>query len=127
MAISSMRNPDAKHKDFGALIGLIPSNPRVLPCDIDMVYERNQCFLFGEWKRAGENFGGGQRILLRQLSKQPRTIVLLIVGDTDNGMNVEQVFQICHDEQDPVLLGNGFDALKEVIIEWYNYADKVKR
>ena len=127
MATLSMRNPDAKHKDFGALIGLIPSNPRVLPCDIDMVYERNQCFLFGEWKRAGENLSGGQRIMLKNLAKQPRTIVIIVVGDTDNGMVVEQVLQVVPDEYEPVLLGHGFEALKEVIVTWYDYADKVKR
>ena len=122
-----MRNPDAKHKDFGALIGIIPTNPRFLPSDIDMVYERNQCFLFAEWKRASESFGGGQRILLRKLAKQPRTVVLLIVGDTDNSMNVEKVFYINPSEPDPVLLGDGFETLKGAIIEWYEAANKVGR
>lgn len=122
-----MRNPDAKHKDFGALIGIIPTNPRFLPSDIDMVYERNQCFLFAEWKRASESFGGGQRILLRRLAMQPRTVVLLVVGDTDDGMNVEQVLYIDPSQVDPVLLGGGFETLKEVIIEWYEAANKVGR
>lgn len=122
-----MRNPDAKHKDFGALIGIIPTNPRFLPSDIDMVYERNQCFLFAEWKRASESFGGGQRILLRRLAMQPRTVVLLVVGDTDDGMNVEQVLYIDPSQVDPVLLGRGFETLKEVIIEWYEAANKVGR
>lgn len=123
----AMRNPDAKHKDFGALIGIIPTNPRFLPSDIDMVYERNQCFLFAEWKRASESFGGGQRILLRRLAMQPRTVVLLVVGDTDDGMNVEQVLYIDPSQVDPVLLGRGFETLKEVIIEWYEAANKVGR
>jgi len=123
----AMRNPDAKHKDFGALIGLIPSNPKFLPSDIDMVYERNGCFLFGEWKRKSEKFGGGQRILLRKLAQQPRTVVLLIVGDTDNGMNVEQVFYINPAEKDPVLLGEGFETLTWVINEWYEKANGVGR
>jgi hypothetical protein len=121
---SAMRNPDAKHKDFGALIGLIPTNPRMLPSDIDMVYERNGCFLFGEWKRASESLSIGQKILLTKLAAQPRTIVLLVIGDTDEGMNVQELHQICSDG-DIVLLGNGFDALKEVIIEWYGYANRV--
>ena len=123
----AMRNPDAKHKDVGALIGIIPTNPRFLPSDIDMVYERNQCFLFAEWKRASESFGGGQRILLRRLAMQPRTVVLLVVGDTDDGMNVEQVLYIDPSQVDPVLLGGGFETLKEVIIEWYEAANKVGR
>jgi hypothetical protein len=124
---SAMRNPNAKHKDFGGLIGLIPTNPRFLPSDVDMVYERNKCFLFGEWKRNGESLGGGQRILLRNLAKQPRTVVLIIVGDTDNGMNVEQVFYINPNEYEPVLLGEGIDILKWVIIEWYNSANELGR
>lgn len=122
----AMRNPDAKHKDFGALIGLIPTNPRFLPSDIDMVYERNQCFLFGEWKRSGESLGGGQKILLKNLAKQPRSVVILIVGNTDEGMHVEEVYQICADGES-VLLGNGFEALKEVILMWYEAANKVGR
>ena len=123
--MTAMRNPDAKHKDFGALIGLIPSNPKVLPSDIDMIYERNGCFLVGEWKRSGEKLSYGQRKLLMNLAKQPKTIVLVVVGDTDNGMNVEEVFRLC---TNGVLesLGNGVDTLKETILMWYEYADKVK-
>jgi len=124
---NAMRNPDAKHKDFGALIGLIPANPRFLPSDIDMVYERNGCFLFGEWKRNGEALGGGQRILLRKLAMQPRTVVLLIVGDTDNGMNVDELYYIDPSEKDPVLLGGGIETLKATISEWYEAANKVNR
>lgn len=121
-----MRNPNAKHKDFGALIGIIPTNPRFLPSDIDMVYERNQCFLFGEWKRSSESLSGGQRILLKKLARQPRTIVLVIVGDTDDGMNVEQVYRLTP-EGEEAYLGDGFDTLKDIIIDWYGNANQVGR
>lgn len=123
----AMRNSDAKHKDFGALIGIIPTNPKFLPSDIDMVYERNQCFLFGEWKRSGESLGGGQRILLRRLAQQPRTLVLIIVGDTDDGMNVQEIYYINPSEKEPVLLGQGFEDLKEIITDWYENANRVGR
>ena len=48
--MTAMRNPDAKHIDFGELVGVIPSNPRFLPSNLDMVLERRGSFLVGEWK-----------------------------------------------------------------------------
>lgn len=83
-----MRNPDAKHLDFTELQGIIHSNPKWLPSNIDMLAERKGKFLLCEWKRECEDFGGGQKILLKSLSAHPDFTVLIVQGDTDNGMNV---------------------------------------
>jgi hypothetical protein len=58
------------------------------------VLERNGWFLFGEWKRPGEQISEGQRIMLRALHKVPRVTVLIIEGDTDDGMQVSGVWQL---------------------------------
>lgn len=116
--MTSMRNPDAKHIDFKALEGMFPDNPKFLPSNIDMMYERNGHFLVGEWKRDGEDISGGQRLLLHRLARQAKFKVLLIIGDTDDGMNVDMVYQITPD--DVLFLNRGVDGLKEVINSWYN-------
>ena len=115
--MTSMRNPDAKHVDFKALEGMFPDNPKFLPSNLDMVYERNGQFLVAEWKRPTENISGGQRLLLHSLARQPRFKVLLIIGDTDDGMDVDMVYEITPD--DVLFLNRGVDGLKEVINEWY--------
>lgn len=120
--MTAMRNPDAKHVDFGELVGIIPSNPKFLPSNIDMIQERNGCFLIGEWKRPQERVSGGQRILLKRLAQQPNFTVLIIIGDTDAGMNVQRVYQISGD--DALDYGEGVDKLKEVLTRWYANADR---
>ena len=124
--MTAMRNPDAKHIDFKALEGLIPDNPKFLPSNIDMICERNGCFLIGEWKRPTEEISNGQRGLLKMLARQPRTVVLIIVGDTDNGINVEEVWWM-PPQGERLLLGSGFEVLVDIYLEWYNGANKVKR
>lgn len=119
--MTSMRNPDAKHIDFKELEGLFPDNPRFLPSNLDMVYERNGHFLVAEWKRENEDISGGQRLLLHRLSKLPRVKVLLVQGDTDDGMKVGMVHQITPD--DVLFLNQGVDGLKQVITEWYRSAE----
>ena len=64
---TAMRNPEAKHLDFGELRGIIPENPRFLPSNLDMILERHQQFFIGEWKRPNEPISKGQFILLSKL------------------------------------------------------------
>lgn len=79
-----MKNNQATHIDFGFLKGTISSNPLAMPSNIDMVFERNCKFLFGEWKRPNEKISRGQEILLVNLAKNDMNTVLVIEGDTDN-------------------------------------------
>ena len=90
--MTAMRNPDAKHTDFTDLIGVIPSNPKLLPSNLDMVIERFGHFLIGEWKRPNEKISMGQEILLKRLATKDDIVVLLIEGDTDDGMVVNKIF-----------------------------------
>ena len=112
-----MRNPDAKHLDFTDLQGVIPDNPKWLPSNIDMLMERKGKFLLCEWKREGEEFGGGQKLLLKALAAHPDFTVLIVQGNTDNGMEVQKFWEVCFD-----LLrfrGGSTAELKLFIKNWY--------
>ena len=118
-----MRNPDAKHIDFGELSGVIPTNPRFLPSNLDMVLERKGSFLVGEWKRPNESISRGQEILLNNLAKKDGFLVLLIEGDTDDGMVVSKV-QIFHPVKGLVEWGDDVASLKNIITQWYARAER---
>jgi hypothetical protein len=46
----AMKNVRATHVDFGFLRGLISENPKAMPCNIDMIFERKEHFLLGNGK-----------------------------------------------------------------------------
>ena len=114
-----MRDKYAPHVDFGELSGLLG---RILPSNLDMVLERKGHFLFGEWKRDGEKISKGQEILLKALSGLPKTTVLVVSGDTDNGMRVERFWRILPDGS-YTQSGKGLIEFKDYITEWYLVAD----
>lgn len=114
-----MRDKYAPHVDFGELSGLLG---KVLPSNLDMVLERKGHFLFGEWKRDGEKISKGQEILLKALSGLPKTTVLVINGDTENGMRVERFWKVLSNGQ-CIECGKGLIAFKDYITEWYLVAD----
>ena len=114
-----MRDKYAPHVDFGELSGLLG---RILPSNVDMVLERKGHFLFGEWKRDGEKISKGQEILLKALSGLPKTTVLVINGDSDDGMRVERFWKVLSNGQ-CIECGKGLIAFKDYITEWYLIAD----
>jgi hypothetical protein len=114
-----MRDKYAPHVDFGELSGLLG---KILPSNVDMVLERKGHFLFGEWKRDGEKISKGQEILLKALSGLPKTTVLVINGDTENGMRVERFWRILPNGS-YADCGKGLIAFKDYITEWYLVAD----
>lgn len=124
--MTAMRNPDAKHTDFADLIGVIPSNPKLLPSNLDMVIERFGHFLIGEWKRPNEKISMGQEILLKRLATKEDIVVLLIEGDTDNGMVVNNIEAINKDGT-LIHIGTSTEALKNFIRFWYEHAEKKAR
>ncbi len=83
-----MRNPNAKHIDYGFLQGEIPDNPNFMPSNIDGIIERNGSFMVLEWKRRNEKISKGQERLLKALAQNNITVAI-ICGDTDNGLNFE--------------------------------------
>jgi len=116
--MSLMRNPDAKHLDFSDLQAVIPSNPKWLPSNLDMIAERNGYFLVCEWKKPYENFGGGQKILLSRLSTTSRFTVLIVEGGTDDrGMWVNYFWKLNYQKLKP--LGCSLEQFKEYINKWY--------
>ena len=121
-----MRNPDAKHTDFTDLIGVIPSNLKLLPSNLDMVIERFGNFLVGEWKRPSEKISLGQEILLKRLATKEDFTVLLIEGDTDDGMVVHKIEAFTKDGG-LVHIGKDVNALKGFIRFWYEHAEKKAR
>ena len=118
-----MRNAHAPHIDFNELRGLIKSNPRALPSDIDMMLERKCKFLVGEWKRNGESISKGQLILLQNLAKLPQFVVLIIHGNTDSDTVVNK-FEWITKRGMFKLGGSSLEDLKDFIVRWYAHADK---
>jgi hypothetical protein len=118
-----MNNPYATHIDFFQFKGLIETNPKAHPCNIDMMFERRCKFLVGEWKRDNESMSMGQEILLKNLAKQPQFTVIIIHGDTDNE-TVVKGFDAIYPDGSFKRLGHSFEDLKGFITRWYNWADK---
>jgi hypothetical protein len=130
--IRSMRTLFPKVVDYGELIGLIPSNEKFSPSDIDGICERNGQFLIMEWKRpkdheyAGEKISFGQQRLLQALAKKEGFIVIIVYGHSDDGMKVDRFYRV--QPEGPCLhLGNGVEMFKSFYKQWYELADGYKR
>ena len=116
-----MRNPKAEHVDFGFLEGVIKQKPNILPVNVDMLYELNEHFLIAEWKHSNEEISLGQKIALKALSKQPKFMVLIIYGmSNESGAIVNKVYKVQEDKLK--LIGNGINDLKSLIQKWADYA-----
>ena len=118
MSKLGMRNSQAAHVDFGFLKAIIKSNPKAMPSNLDMVFERYGCFLVGEWKRDNEEISLGQKILLKALSEVDVFTVLVINGYSDHtGTEINKFYEV--DKDRLVYLGNGIDEFKRYINAWY--------
>lgn len=119
--MTTMRNPQAAHTDFGFLLGAIKQKPKAIPVNIDMLYEINNHFLVGEWKGANEEVSIGQKIALKALSKEPKFTVLIINGMSNSqGTIVDKIYKV----QDSTLklVGTGINELRALIQKWSDYA-----
>lgn len=117
-----MRSLKASHIDFNGFAGVIPSNPKFLPSDLDMILERRDCFLVGEWKRNGEAMSDGQLLLLKSLARQPQFIVLIISGNTDDETVVTDIKWVTPSGRFKHI-GSSFYELKNIIARWYKWAE----
>ena len=117
-----MRSLNASHIDFNGFVGVIPSNPKFLPSDLDMILERRDCFLVGEWKRSGEAMSAGQLMLLKSLARQPQFIVLIISGNTDDETIVTDIKWVTPSGRFQNI-GSSFEELKNIIARWYKWAE----
>lgn len=119
----AMRNVNATHVDFGFLRGMIPTNPHFMPSNIDMIMERRGKFLFGEWKREGEEMKTGQKILLKALAQQHTVLVITGYVDTDAHISLVQAL----DNRGMLIkLGTDKNTLIEFLQNWYNAVEQGK-
>ena len=98
--------------------GMIPANPFFMPSNIDMIIERKGSFIFGEWKREGEEMKLGQKILLMSLAKHH--IVLLITGYSQgDDTNVSKVQVVtCNGKLNKI--GESKEDLVKYLQDWYD-------
>ena len=121
-----MRNEFATHTDYGDFKGLIESNPLFIPSNVDGIAERNGHFLIMEWKRDAEKVSEGQKRLLQALAFNPRFMVVIIYGNTDDGTVIDS-YWLLTPEGKPVKVGIGFESFKEFYKDWYILADGYKK
>ena len=128
----TLRNPNAQLVDFTALNGVIESNPKFAPSDIDMIYERNGFYLVAEWKKPDEALvkNSGQDFLLQTLAKNERFTVLIIVGYSQGrDMVIQKIDRITRAGlvQNLHATGDGVPRLREIIQKWYKAVDDVQK
>jgi hypothetical protein len=121
-----MRNMFATHTDYAEFKGLIPTNPQLVPSNVDGILERNGQFLILEWKRPKEKISEGQRIMLQALAAKPSFMVVIVYGNTDNETVVDS-YWLLTPEGKPVKSGVGFESFKEFYRQWYELADGYKK
>ena len=115
---NAMRNSFASHTDFGFLKEVIKDNPKAMPSNVDMVFERRGNFLIGEWKRDDEEISLGQKILLKAFANIPKVTVLVVNGYSDNnGTKINNFYQVTQSKL--IVMGNGIDSFKDYINNWY--------
>jgi hypothetical protein len=117
-----MRNANAAHKDYGDFKGIIESNPNFVPCDLDGIAERKGYFLVMEWKRPGEEISLGQQRMLQALAQTPKFSVIIMVGDTDNGVNLDH-YWLLDNKGKPFKKGKDFEEFKQFYKLWYELID----
>jgi hypothetical protein len=118
-----MRNAFASHIDYGAFKGLIPSNPAFCPSNIDGIAERNGKFLVMEWKRPNEKVSEGQRRLLQAFAKTHNFTVVIVQGNTDDELVIQDFWQV-QPYGSCVKLGQGVEEFKSFYVMWYEYANQ---
>jgi hypothetical protein len=116
-----MRNPNAPHVNFKPLTGLIASNPKALPCNIDGVLERHGNFLILEWKHKGEKPKKGQIITLQQFARLQQFTVVIVVGDSQ-ACGVDKFYKVLENGQCD-LIGSSFEEFVRFYRCWYFKAD----
>jgi hypothetical protein len=113
-----MRNGAAPHIDFSDLEGMIESNPKLMPSNVDFILERRGKFLFGEFKKPDEEMSLGQNILLQALSRKPGFKVFIAVGwNEGTSLVIQQLTTI----QNGVWETRACDleGFKDAIRKWY--------
>jgi hypothetical protein len=119
--MGAMEKPNAKHVDFGFLKGMFP-NPRELPVNVDMMMEKGNSFIVGEWKKPKETLSKGQEIMLMNLARRDKMIVLIIEGSSDDTECYVNKVEQMHKNGSLEELGRGTEFLKNLMKAWHAYA-----
>ena len=117
-----MRNQYPTHIDYGDFVGLLPTSPGFTPSNVDGIAERKGKFLIMESKRPNEKSSKGQQYMLQALANKPDFIVVIIRGDTDNGVKIQN-FYLVQPQGGCILIGNGWESFKAYYKQWYEWAD----
>jgi hypothetical protein len=112
--MKAMKKPNAKHVDFGFLKGMFP-NPRELPVNVDMMMEKGNSFIVGEWKKPKETLSKGQEIMLMNLARRDKMIVLIIEGSSDDTECYVNKVEQMHKNGSLEELGRGTEFLKNLM------------
>jgi hypothetical protein len=94
-------------------------NTKIMPMDIDAIVERKGNFLIFETKHMGVPVPQGQMITLKKLVGLRKITVMII-----HGKKLPERFTVLYPngvKQDYI----GLEKAKEVVTNWFNYADKV--
>ena len=117
-----MRSLLASHVDYGDFVGVIPNSPKFTPSDLDGIAERNGKFFVMEWKRPKEKVSTGQRIMLQALAGKANFIVVIVIGDTDNGMKIEEFFLV-QPHGSCIKIGTSKQEFIAYYKQWFEWAD----
>ena len=117
-----MRSLLASHVDYGDFVGVISNSPKFTPSDLDGIAERNGKFFVMEWKRPKEKVSTGQRIMLQALAGKADFIVVIVIGDTDNGMKIEEFFLV-QPHGSCIKIGTSKQEFIAYYKQWFEWAD----
>ena len=117
-----MRSLLASHVDYGDVVGVIPNSPKFTPSDLDGIAEKNGKFFVMEWKRPKEKVSTGQRIMLQALAGKADFIVVIVIGDTDNGMKIEEFFLV-QPHGSCIKIGTSKQEFIAYYKQWFEWAD----
>lgn len=106
-------------RDYRWLAPLLPG--KVSPSDLDSVLERNGHFLIHEYKPKGAGIGMGQRIMLKNLVRGPRTIDVWVVWGDETSVEVGSMDR---NGEIPFVDKMKTEKLAQKTVQWLEWATK---
>jgi hypothetical protein len=106
-------------RDYRWLTPYLPG--RVAPSDLDSVLERNGRFLFMEYKPAGASLPMGQRIMLKNLVRGPKSIDVWVVWGDEKKVEVGPMHW---NGEIPFVDKMSTDKLAANAVKWLEWATK---
>lgn len=104
--------------DWAVLRGCF-GNTKIEPTDIDGAVERNGCFLWFETKLPNAPIPYGQELFYSRLVQDRRHAVIFVWGHPGAPHKLE----LWHGTKKRQYLNADMDSLREVVTNWFKYAD----